>query len=248
MVDRATLIREVSIIFHVAATVKFNEKIKLATEINVGSVKDIINLSKEMSKLKSVVHVSTAYSNCFQIPLEEKFYDPPIDPDKLINLVDCINEKLLDDITPQYMVHLITLTQLFDCRLLGKWPNTYVYTKTVAENFIKKHAESVPIGIFRPGIVISTYREPIQGWVDNVYGPTGITINVFVGLMRIHHCDRSINVDMVPGDLTANGIIASAWEIGNNRNLQLRLCLQIDLEKVELIEALRRRRRNKSSC
>ncbi|XP_047370398.1 fatty acyl-CoA reductase wat-like [Vespa velutina] len=202
MVDRATLIREVSIIFHVAATVKFNEKIKLATEINVGSVKDIINLSKEMPKLKSVVHVSTAYSNCFHIPLEEKFYDPPIDPDKLINLVDCINEKLLDDITPQ---------------LLGIWPNTYVYTKTVAENFIKKHAESIPIGIFRPGIVISTYREPIQGWIDNVYGPTGITINVFMGLMRIHHCDRLINVDMVPGDLTANGIIACAWEIANNR-------------------------------
>ncbi|XP_035741463.1 fatty acyl-CoA reductase wat-like [Vespa mandarinia] len=202
MVDRATLIREVSIIFHVAATVKFNEKIKLATEINVRSVKDIINLSKEMSKLKSVVHISTAYTNCFHIPLEEKFYDPPIDPDKLINLVNCLNEKLLDNITPQ---------------LLGIWPNTYVYTKTAAENFIKKNADSIPIGIFRPGIVISTYREPIQGWMDNVYGPTGIVKNVFMGLMRILHCDGSINVDLVPGDLTTNGIIASAWGIANNR-------------------------------
>ncbi|XP_046837351.1 fatty acyl-CoA reductase wat-like isoform X2 [Vespa crabro] len=202
MVDRATLIREVSIIFHVAATVKFNEKIKLATEINVRSVKDIINLSKEMSKLKSVVHVSTAYSNCFHIPLEEKFYDPPIDPDKLINLVNSINEKLLDDITPQ---------------LLGIWPNTYVYTKTVAENLIRKHADSIPLGIFRPGMVISTYREPIRGWIDNRNGPTGITTNVFMGLMRIHHCDGSINMEIVPGDLTANGIIASAWDIANNR-------------------------------
>ncbi|XP_046837355.1 fatty acyl-CoA reductase wat-like isoform X2 [Vespa crabro] len=202
MVDRATLIREVSIIFHVAATVKFNEKMKLATEINVRSVKDIINLSKEMSKLKSVVHVSTAYSNCFHIPLEEKFYDPPIDPDELINLVNCINEKLLDDITPQ---------------LLGIWPNTYVYTKTVAENLIRKHADSIPLGIFRPGMVISTYREPIRGWIDNRNGPTGITTNVFMGLMRTHHCDGSINVDFVPGDLTTNGIIASAWEIANNR-------------------------------
>ncbi|XP_035741476.1 fatty acyl-CoA reductase wat-like [Vespa mandarinia] len=202
MVDRATLIREVSIIFHVAATVKFNEKIKLATEINVRSVKDIINLSKEMSKLKSVVHVSTAYANCFHIPLEEKFYDPPIDSDKLINLVNCLNEKLLDDITPE---------------LIGICPNTYVYTKTVAENFIKKHADSIPIGIFRPGIVTSTYREPIQGWIDNVYGPTGITTSILMGLMRILYCDGSINMYLVPGDLTANGIIASAWEIANKR-------------------------------
>lgn len=50
--DRATLIREVSIVFHVAATVKFNEKMKLAADINVRSLKDAIYLSKKMPKLK----------------------------------------------------------------------------------------------------------------------------------------------------------------------------------------------------
>ena len=50
--DRATLIREVSIVFHVAATVRFDEKLKLAVAINVQSPRDILNLCKEMPQLK----------------------------------------------------------------------------------------------------------------------------------------------------------------------------------------------------
>ncbi|XP_047370195.1 fatty acyl-CoA reductase 1-like [Vespa velutina] len=96
--DRAKLIREVSIVFHVAATVRFNEKIKLAAAINVQSLKDIIYLSKEMSKLKSFVHVSTAYANCLQNQIEEKFYNPSMDADKFIDLMESMDEKLLDDI------------------------------------------------------------------------------------------------------------------------------------------------------
>ncbi|XP_035739081.1 fatty acyl-CoA reductase wat-like isoform X1 [Vespa mandarinia] len=202
MTDRATIIREVSIVFHVAATVKFNEKIKSATAINVRSLKDLLNLSKEMPKLKSFVHVSTAFANCLQNPIEERYYDPPIDSDKLIDLMDCLDEKLLDDITPQ---------------LLGIWPNTYVYTKSVAENVVKKQAGSIPIGIFRPGVVISTYREPIPGWIDNMYGPIGIVAGAGMGLIRSHHCDGSLKVNLVPGDLTINALIASAWDIANNK-------------------------------
>ncbi|KAF7382276.1 hypothetical protein HZH66_013708 [Vespula vulgaris] len=52
MIDRAILIRKVLIVCNVAATVKFNETIKLAIIINVRSLKDAINLSKEMPKLK----------------------------------------------------------------------------------------------------------------------------------------------------------------------------------------------------
>ncbi|KAF7378687.1 hypothetical protein HZH66_015474 [Vespula vulgaris] len=201
MIDRATLIREVSIVFNVAATVKFNEKIKLATTINVQSLKDLINLSKEMPKLKSFIHVSTAYANLFHNPIEEKFYEPPIDDDKLINLINSMSESFLDDITPL---------------LLGIWPNTYVYTKSVAENLVKKHVDSIPIGIFRPGIVMPTFREPIQGWVNNTNGLIGITTNALMGLMRTQHGDSSIKLDIVFGDLTANGIIASAWDIASN--------------------------------
>ncbi|KAL2741590.1 fatty acyl-CoA reductase wat-like isoform X2 [Vespula squamosa] len=181
--DRTTLIEEVSIVFHVAATVRFNEKIKSAAAINVRSLKEMIYLSHRMTKLKSFVHVSTAYANCLQNPIEEKFYDPPMDADKFIDLLDSIDEKLLDDITPQ---------------LLGIWPNTYVYTKSIAEDIVRKHAGLMPIGIFRPGIV-------------------GFTAGGIIGLIRINYCDETIKVSVVPGDLTTNALIVSAWDIANNR-------------------------------
>ncbi|XP_050463960.1 fatty acyl-CoA reductase wat-like [Cataglyphis hispanica] len=200
--DRATIIREVSIVFHVAATLRFDEKLKLAVPVNVRSTRDVLNLCKEISNLKSFVHVSTAYANCPQKVIEEKFYDSPMDSDKLIALMECVEDKLAEDITPQ---------------LLGKWPNTYTYTKAVGENVIRKQAGDLPVGIFRPAIVISTYKEPLRGWIDNLYGPTGVAAGAGTGLLRSIHCNGSVHANVVPADLTVNALIACAWDIANIR-------------------------------
>lgn len=116
---------------------------------------------------QSFVHVSTAYANCPQRVIEEKFYDSPMDSDKLIALMECVEDKLAEDITPQYVDFSLfeflalmwkenmrkeKLISHFIYRLLGKWPNTYTYTKAVAENVIRKQAGDLPIGIFRPAI------------------------------------------------------------------------------------------------
>ncbi|XP_043486959.1 fatty acyl-CoA reductase wat-like [Polistes fuscatus] len=199
--DKDILMKEISIIFHLAATIRFNENIKSATHTNVRGVKDMISLSKEMPNLKSFVHVSTVYSQCNHNVIEEKFYDPPMDDDDLVNLG--ILKKCMK--------------RLFEFRLIESWPNTYTFTKSVAENIIKKQAGLIPIGIFRPGIVISTYREPIPGWVDNLNGPMGIFAGAAKGLIRSHHCDESVKVCIVPGDLSTNALIVSAWDIACNR-------------------------------
>ncbi|XP_032678741.1 fatty acyl-CoA reductase wat isoform X2 [Odontomachus brunneus] len=202
--DRDILIREVSIVFHVAATVRFDEKLKLAMAINVRSARDILHLCREITNLKSFVHVSTAYANCPQAVIEEKFYDPPFDSDKLMAVMECMDDKLVEDITPQ---------------LLGKWPNTYAYTKAIAEHAIKKHSEDLPVGIFRPAIVVSTYREPVRGWIDNMYGPTGVAAGAGTGLLRSIHCDGSVHANVVPADLTVNALILCAWDTANIHRL-----------------------------
>jgi len=56
-----------------------------------------------MHIFQSFIHVSTAYANCPQNVIEEKFYDPPMDSDKLIALMECVEDKLAEDITPQYV-------------------------------------------------------------------------------------------------------------------------------------------------
>lgn len=49
--DREELCREVSIVFHLAATVRFNENLKLALQTNVIGTQEVVNLCKEMQLL-----------------------------------------------------------------------------------------------------------------------------------------------------------------------------------------------------
>lgn len=52
LIDRQTLVSNISIIFHAAATIKFDESLKLAVDINVHGTKDVIELAKETKNLK----------------------------------------------------------------------------------------------------------------------------------------------------------------------------------------------------
>ncbi|XP_050339346.1 fatty acyl-CoA reductase wat-like isoform X1 [Bactrocera neohumeralis] len=202
--DRKLLIQRVNIVFHMAATVRFDEKLKIAMQINVKAARDIMLLCSEMKHLKSVLHVSTAYTQCPLRQIDEKFYSPPSDSNDLILLTECMPDKLLESMTPV---------------LLGKWPNTYTFTKAVAEDIIKIYGNKLPVGMFRPGIVISTYRDPVCGWIDNFYGPTGAIAGAGTGVIRTLRCDPRAVANMVPVDLCVNSIIAAAWDISQKHNI-----------------------------
>lgn len=50
--DRQTLIENVNIVFHAAATVRFDEKIRLAVSINVHGTRDLLDLCMHLEKLR----------------------------------------------------------------------------------------------------------------------------------------------------------------------------------------------------
>ncbi|KAJ9594172.1 hypothetical protein L9F63_014428, partial [Diploptera punctata] len=62
---------------------------------------------------------------------------------------------------------------------------------------------------------VSTRDEPVPGWIDNVYGPTGVFVGAGVGFIKTLHCDASRIANIVPVDMAVNALIASAWEVGN---------------------------------
>lgn len=100
LTDRQTLIKNVNVVFHMAATVRFDEKLKIAMLINVQACKDIMLICSEMDNLKACMHVSTAYTQCHLNRVDEKFYPPPMDSGKMLLLSECVSEQLLDNITP----------------------------------------------------------------------------------------------------------------------------------------------------
>ncbi|XP_028177308.1 fatty acyl-CoA reductase wat-like [Ostrinia furnacalis] len=195
--DRLKVMNDVEFIFHGAATVRFDEPLKTAVEINVRGTREIFQLARACGKLKAVVHISTAYSNCALNTIDEKFYTSIMPGDKLIDLVETMDEKIINNITPG---------------LLGDFPNTYAYTKSVAENIIMEYSKGLPVAVFRPAIVIATVKEPVTGWIDNVYGPTGVVVGAAIGLLHALHCDPKAIADLVPGDMVVNACIATAWK------------------------------------
>lgn len=50
--ERQILISKVNIIFHCAATVRFDENLKSAFRINISATEDILKLAKQMENLK----------------------------------------------------------------------------------------------------------------------------------------------------------------------------------------------------
>lgn len=64
--------------------------------------------------------------------------------------------------------------------------------------------------------MIPTYKEPVAGWIDNMYGPTGIVVGVGSGLLRVLYAVETNNAELVPVDMCVNALLASAWDVAGN--------------------------------
>ena len=52
--------------------------------------------------------------------------------------------------------------QITTTELIGAWPNTYTFTKCIAEWMLLEEKGSIPCIIIRPSNVIATANEPIK--------------------------------------------------------------------------------------
>ncbi|KAL9888209.1 waterproof isoform 2-T2 [Glossina fuscipes fuscipes] len=200
--EREQIKEQVNIVIHAAATVRFDEKLKMAIAINVNGTKEILKLAKEIHHLKAVVHVSTAFAHCNRRYIEEKFYNSSLSGDNACKLCECLDDHTLNVLTPT---------------IIKDYPNTYTYTKVLAEDVVQQYAGNLPITVFRPGIVITTYREPVAGWIDNMYGPCGIIVGIGSGVLRVFSGQVDNSANVVPVDLCVNALLTSAWDIAKNK-------------------------------
>ncbi|KAI5722998.1 hypothetical protein M8J76_016822 [Diaphorina citri] len=134
--------------------------------------------------------------------IEEKIYQPQTSYRTLIELLDLSpDDPKLEELKVKFA---------------KENANTYCLTKAAAEQLLAEEGQDIPVSIFRPAIVISTWKDPVPGWIDNLYGPTGIVTGVEAGLIRTVHCNPNVTGDMVPADLTTNALVCSAWDASNS--------------------------------
>nr|XP_057942338.1 fatty acyl-CoA reductase 1 isoform X1 [Doryrhamphus excisus]XP_057942340.1 fatty acyl-CoA reductase 1 isoform X1 [Doryrhamphus excisus]XP_057942341.1 fatty acyl-CoA reductase 1 isoform X1 [Doryrhamphus excisus]XP_057942342.1 fatty acyl-CoA reductase 1 isoform X1 [Doryrhamphus excisus]XP_057942344.1 fatty acyl-CoA reductase 1 isoform X1 [Doryrhamphus excisus]XP_057942345.1 fatty acyl-CoA reductase 1 isoform X1 [Doryrhamphus excisus]XP_057942346.1 fatty acyl-CoA reductase 1 isoform X1 [Doryr len=201
--EQSLLAERIHIVFHCAATIRFNEPLKDAMQLNVLATRKMLALAQKMKHLEVFIHVSTAYANCDRELIEETVYPPPVDYVKLIDALDWMDDELVSTLTP---------------KLIGRRPNTYTYTKALAEYLVQQEAGELNVAIVRPSIVGASWKEPFPGWIDNFNGPSGIFIAAGKGILRTMRASNDAVADLVPVDVVINATLAAAWYSGSRRS------------------------------
>lgn len=55
------------------------------------------------------MHVSTAFNNLDQAEMKEEVYPLKVDPVKIMELLDCLDNETLKNVTSQYVTHTRSL-------------------------------------------------------------------------------------------------------------------------------------------
>lgn len=131
------VLESTNIVFHLAATLRLEANLKDAIQMNTTGTKRIIDLCHRMPNLKLLLHLSTAFCYCDKEVLQEKVFDCPHDPHDLMRCAEWMDVKTLEKITPN---------------LLHPHPNTYTYSKRLAEMLIRDEHDKLPVAIARPSI------------------------------------------------------------------------------------------------
>ncbi|XP_072242714.1 fatty acyl-CoA reductase 1 isoform X2 [Leuresthes tenuis] len=205
--DQSILTENIHIVFHCAATIRFNEPLKDAMQLNVLATQKMLALAHRMKHLEIFIHISTAYAHCDREVIEEVVYPPPVDYRKLIDALDWMDDDLVTALTP---------------KLIGERPNTYTYTKALAEYLVLQEAGDLNVAIVRPSIVGASWNDPFPGWIDNFNGPSGIFIAAGKGILRTMRASNDAVADLVPVDVVINATLAAAWYSGSQTRNRLK--------------------------
>ncbi|CRL04380.1 CLUMA_CG017471, isoform A [Clunio marinus] len=93
--DMNILIKELHIIFHCAANVRFDDPIREAININVVGTWRMLQLAEKCEHLEVFSYMSTAFSQACYTELKEEYYPTKIDVFEII--------KLTKELEPEYL-------------------------------------------------------------------------------------------------------------------------------------------------
>ncbi|XP_020595026.1 alcohol-forming fatty acyl-CoA reductase-like, partial [Phalaenopsis equestris] len=215
---REQLWKEVDIVVNVAATTNFYERYDVALGINVMGAKNVLEFAKQCRKIKMLLHVSTAYVAGVQEGLitERAFhFGEALRPDLKVDIAEEL--ELLEEKKNQ--IHAEKKTKEAEkeamkelgiqrARIHG-WPNTYVFTKAMGEMLLGHTRGDLPLVIIRPTIITSIYKDPLPGWMEGARTIDSIIIGYAKGNISSFLGDPQMSMDLIPGDMVVNAMIAS---------------------------------------
>ncbi|KAG8371185.1 hypothetical protein BUALT_Bualt13G0060700 [Buddleja alternifolia] len=211
--------REIDIIVNSAATTNFDERYDVALGINTLGSMHVQNFARKCPKIEMILHVSTAFVRGTAVGLiqEKPLHMGETLPGSKVPFLDIneeekiIEEKLRELQTLKATEKEITKVMKdlgIERSILHGWPNTYVFTKAMGEMLFEEFKEKANVVILRPTIITSTYKEPFSGWIEGIRTVDSIYVAYGQGKLKVFVGDPESILDMIPGDMVVNSMLA----------------------------------------
>ncbi|WP_168210982.1 AMP-binding protein [Persicimonas caeni] len=103
------------------------------------------------------------------------------------------------------------------------WPNIYTYTKSLGERVLAAAKDEINLTIFRPAIIESAMQYPSVGWNEGINTSAPLVFLMSKG-HRYVPTRRGVNLDVVPVDYVAGGMLAAAAALIDKRQHDVYHC------------------------
>lgn len=160
--------KSIETIINCAAAIDFNLPIEKALEQNVSNMRNLIEFAKK-NRVKKFIHISTAYVN--------DPYNNDIKTD-FINLKLVTDDHNIDQIYQDIKESKLSFKEIQNRQY---FPNTYTFTKCLAELFIQKEIynnnnnnNKISFKIIRPSIITVSNLIPYPGWFKGFSAYIGV--------------------------------------------------------------------------
>jgi len=201
--DKISLVQNVNIVFHSAATLDFEASLESNVTTNLQGTMRVLELCHEIVNLKVLLHVSSAYVNSHMTSADEKIYPTHMSASEVIQTVKNTPDlEELKEKTPG---------------ILGEYLNSYTFTKALAEQKVAESISKFPSCIVRPSMIVAAWKEPYEGWTISKNGPQGFIMGAGKGVVRRLPMNANNVCDYIPVDIVINGMLVGAWHAATTR-------------------------------
>ena len=168
-----------------------------------------MTFAKECKHLAVLTQVSTAYVNCDkQGLLLEQIYEPEIDSEVVVADILNRSKEYIDE---------------NETKIVGKFPNTYTFTKNLGEKTLIKNKGHLNFCLWRPSIIASSVAEPMPGWTDSLSAAGGLSILGGVGLSHVVNSHGRYNFDVIPVDYVSNGCLVATCYTATKKDKEVEI-------------------------
>lgn len=188
-------------VIHSAASVNFNLPVQAAARANITATLHLLEIARTLPLIKRFVYVSTAYVTPHPgdtAPVLERLI--PL-PEPATALFDAIGAASVPE-----------------AELLARTghPNTYTFTKAIAEHLVVERAGTIPVSIVRPSIITASRQWPFPGWIDSTSGFGAFATLIGLGHLRAVLGRADARLDLIPVDDVSHRVVNEA--VGESPN------------------------------